>query len=57
MDVPIGRIDAATADPEGRMVSEKAGVAALIENFAEKGMGVKELVVLSGAHTLGGFYK
>lgn len=53
--VPIGRLDAAAADPEGRMVSEKAGVTALIDNFAEKGLGVKELVVLSGAHTLGEF--
>lgn len=54
IDVPIGRVDATAADPEGRMVSEKAGITALIDNFAEKGLGSKDLVVLSGAHTLGG---
>lgn len=51
--VLVGRQDATEADPPGRMVSEKAGVDALKANFAAKGLGVKEMVVLSGAHTLG----
>lgn len=54
IDVPVGRVDAAGPDPEYRMVSEKAGVAALVANFAEKGLGVQQLVALSGAHTIGG---
>ena len=51
--VMVGRQDATAADPTGRMASEKAGVEPLKANFADKGFGVKELVVLSGAHTLG----
>lgn len=51
--VMVGRQDATDADPPGRMASEKSGVEPLKANFADKGFGVKELVVLSGAHTLG----
>jgi L-ascorbate peroxidase len=54
ISVPVGRIDATGPDAEGRMVSERASAAQLIANFADKGLGVRELVALSGAHTLGG---
>ncbi|KIZ04422.1 hypothetical protein MNEG_3533 [Monoraphidium neglectum] len=50
----IGRADARAADPPGRMASERSGPQALIDNFADKGFGVRELVALSGAHTIGG---
>jgi catalase (peroxidase I) len=49
----IGRADARAADPPGRMASERSGPQALIDNFADKGFGVRELVALSGAHTIG----
>lgn len=54
IDVPVGRRNAPTADPPGRMASERADAAALKANFAAKGFSVAELVALSGAHTLGG---
>eukprot|EP00879_Flechtneria_rotunda_P033338 GHRR01036913.1.p1 GENE.GHRR01036913.1~~GHRR01036913.1.p1 ORF type:complete len:177 (+),score=51.45 GHRR01036913.1:846-1376(+) len=53
IDVPVGRVDATGPDPTNRMASEKAGASALIANFADKGLGVQQLVALSGAHTLG----
>eukprot|EP00775_Hariotina_reticulata_P002881 gene2881-3172_t len=53
-NVPVGRVDAVEADPEGRLISERAGVQALKANFADKGLNTQEMVVLSGAHTLGG---
>jgi hypothetical protein len=36
------------------MASEKSDAATLKAGFAEKGFSVRELVALSGAHTLGG---
>ncbi|KAI8472771.1 MAG: heme peroxidase [Monoraphidium minutum] len=50
----IGRADAGAADPPGRMASERSDAAALVDNFADKGFDVRELVALSGAHTIGG---
>ncbi len=54
-NLPIGRVDAGGPDPEGRLVAETAGVDALKANFAAKGFSVREMVALSGAHTLGGW--
>ena len=47
-----GRVDAAEEDPQGRMPAETLSAAAQIASFASKGLGVKELVALSGAHTV-----
>ena len=51
--VPVGRVDAAAADPPGRMASEMSSADVLKQNFSEKGFNVREMVVLSGAHTIG----
>lgn len=50
----IGRVDATAADPEGRLPMENFGSEQLKEAFRSQGMGVKELVALAGAHTIGG---
>ncbi len=49
--LPIGRptAPAARSDPPGRLPSERVSAAELKANFAAKGFGVQELVVLSGA--------
>jgi catalase (peroxidase I) len=47
-----GRRDAATPDPTGRLPEESLSAEALRLNFAAKGMSAKELVALSGAHTV-----
>lgn len=49
----VGRTDAAAADPPGRMPAETFSAAQLKQTFADKGFSVRELVALSGAHTLG----
>lgn len=51
--VPVGRADAAVADPPGRLPSEDATPDQLIASFAAKGLSPRDLVALSGAHTLG----
>eukprot|EP00798_Chlamydomonas_sp_ICE-L_P017486 gene17486-23791_t len=50
----IGRPDATEADPEDRMPPETLSAEQLKENFAAKGLSVREMIVLSGAHTIGG---
>ncbi|XP_075265762.1 uncharacterized protein LOC142358193 [Convolutriloba macropyga] len=52
--VPIGRMDASSADPENRLPSENASIAELKRNFASKGFTTQEFVALSGSHTIGG---
>nr|UBZ25209.1 L-ascorbate peroxidase [Chlamydomonas sp. UWO 241] len=52
--VPIGRVDARVADPANRMPGENLSAADLKANFAAKGITVREMVALSGAHTIGG---
>ncbi|PSC70734.1 L-ascorbate peroxidase 6 [Micractinium conductrix] len=53
IEVPVGRRDAAGADPDGRMPAQDASAEQLVANFAAKGLSAEELVVLSGSHTLG----
>lgn len=52
--VPLGRLDADTADPEGRLPAETLTPSELKAHFAKGGFDAQELVVLSGAHTVGG---
>ncbi|GAX83796.1 hypothetical protein CEUSTIGMA_g11221.t1 [Chlamydomonas eustigma] len=52
--VAIGRQDALGPDPEGRLPAESLSASELKSNFAAKGFSVRELVALSGAHTIGG---
>lgn len=53
IDVPVGRVDATEADPNGRMPEETLQVEALKANFAEKGFSVAEFVALCGSHAIG----
>ena len=52
--VPLGRLDATSADPEGRLPPETLDGAAMRAHFAASGLSARELVALSGAHTIGG---
>jgi len=52
--VAIGRKDASGPDPEGRLPAESLSASELKSNFASKGFSVREMVALSGAHTIGG---
>jgi L-ascorbate peroxidase len=54
-DIPVfvGRTDATCADPENRLPEEAFSAGQLKAVFGEMGFSAKELVCLSGAHTLG----
>jgi L-ascorbate peroxidase len=54
INVPVGRIDSTSADPEDRLPAETLTSQELIKAFSNMGLSVQELVVLSGSHTLGG---
>ncbi|KAH9533869.1 hypothetical protein CY35_18G075100 [Sphagnum magellanicum] len=51
--VRLGRHDSVGPDPEGEMPEETLSASALKQSFHGKGFTTQELVVLSGAHTLG----
>ncbi|KAI5058681.1 hypothetical protein GOP47_0026851 [Adiantum capillus-veneris] len=51
--VKLGRLDASIADPEGELPEESFNASSLKGNFSKKGFMTREMVVLSGAHTLG----
>ncbi|CAA6666401.1 unnamed protein product [Spirodela intermedia] len=52
--VQLGRMDTSIPDPEGKLPQETLGAFDLKKCFLEKGFSTQELVILSGAHTLGG---
>ncbi|VVA90061.1 unnamed protein product [Arabis nemorensis] len=53
-EVPLGRRDGRISrKDEANLPSPFAGIAELKKNFTDKGLTVKDLVVLSGAHTIG----
>mgnify|MGYP001810270830 CR=1 FL=1 len=52
MRVPVGRQDAAAADPDGRMPQLDFTAEQQLANFAAKGLSAEEFVVLSGSHTV-----
>ncbi|MEW5297329.1 MAG: hypothetical protein WDW36_000545 [Sanguina aurantia] len=51
----VGRVDAtaASGDPVDRMPGETFNIEQLKASFLSKGLSIKEMVILSGAHTLG----
>jgi len=51
--VRVGRVDATAADPKNRLLPEDADVSAQRASFARMGFNFRELIALSGAHTLG----
>lgn len=51
--VPLGRTDAAEPSPEGRLPGRNMAITELKACFASMGLGTRDLVALSGAHTLG----
>uniref|UniRef100_A0A453RKP1 Peroxidase n=1 Tax=Aegilops tauschii subsp. strangulata TaxID=200361 RepID=A0A453RKP1_AEGTS len=54
ISIRLGRLDSSTADPTGKLPEETLDVVALKTSFGKKGFSTQEMVVLSGAHTIGG---
>ena len=54
MRIALGRADAQAADPPGRLPAETLDGPGLRKHFAAGGYTAKEMVALSGAHTIGG---
>ncbi|EES15371.1 hypothetical protein BDA96_07G218600 [Sorghum bicolor] len=52
--VRLGRLDSSTADPTGKLPEETLDATSLKTLFNKKGFSAQEMVVLSGAHTIGG---
>ena len=53
IDVRVGRKDEVQEDPTGRLPSESLSAEDQLRVFGSKGLNARELVALSGAHTLG----
>ena len=53
IEVGLGRVDDFEAAPKGRLPDEGDGIEDLRKTFERMGLSLKDLVVLSGAHTLG----
>lgn len=53
IDIPLGRQDADTPAPAGKLPAPTMSAEQLIARFHEMGFSLAEMVVLSGAHTLG----
>ncbi|XP_011649827.1 putative L-ascorbate peroxidase 6 isoform X2 [Cucumis sativus] len=52
--VDLGRLDSEKPDPEGKLPEESLDAVGLKQSFSRKGFSTRELVALSGAHTIGG---
>lgn len=52
IDVPVGRIDASGADPEGRLPAETLSAVEQLQLFGAKGISAEEMIALLGSHTV-----
>lgn len=52
--IQLGRIDSQVPDAEGKLPQETLDASSLKKCFQKKGFTTRELVALSGAHTIGG---
>ncbi|KAJ3694217.1 hypothetical protein LUZ60_009697 [Juncus effusus] len=53
INIKLGRLDSNAVDPEGRLPEESLNAVDLKKCFKNKGFSTQEMVVLSGAHTIG----